>query len=85
MAHQLRKAHEHALMTGTLSRHRGISALAGLSCVFAAPSEYKSSCLASAALRFKLEGLKDYLGLCERFGLLGKDFARCSRFENKPA
>lgn len=53
-------------------------------CASAASPDYRASCLSSAALRFKLEGFKDYLGLCERFGLLGEDFARCSRFENKP-
>lgn len=51
-------------------------------CAAASPS-YRVSCVSSAALRFKLEGFKDYLGLCERFGLVGNDLVRCRRFENK--
>ncbi|MSU74073.1 hypothetical protein EXS56_02955 [Candidatus Kaiserbacteria bacterium] len=52
-------------------------------CAAAAAPDYRTSCLSSAALRFKLEGFKDYFGLCERFGLVGSDLVRCRRFENK--
>lgn len=52
-------------------------------CASAAPPDYRASCLSSAALRFKLEGFKDYLGLCERFGLSEDGLVRCRKFENK--